>query len=82
MRSRSSKTIHQALATLQCRDGARRVFTDQADIACTKRERGRGQRCRGNNDRRAFSCTLLLVSSAVPHGMCGTPRNNLKERIF
>ena len=26
------------LAPLQCRDGARRVFTDQADIARTKRE--------------------------------------------
>ena len=26
------------LASLQCRDGARRVFTDQADIASTKRE--------------------------------------------
>ena len=28
----------QTLASLQCRDGARRVFTDQADNACTKRE--------------------------------------------
>ena len=26
------------LASLLCRDGARRVFTNQADIACTKRE--------------------------------------------
>ena len=26
------------LASLHCRDGARRVFTTQADIACTKRE--------------------------------------------
>ena len=26
------------LASMQCRDGARRVFTDQAGIACTKRE--------------------------------------------
>ena len=28
----------QTLASLQCRDGARRVFIDQAEIACTKRE--------------------------------------------
>ena len=28
----------QTLASLQCRDGACRVFADQADIACTKRE--------------------------------------------
>ena len=26
------------LVSLQCRAGALRVFTDQADIACTKRE--------------------------------------------
>ena len=26
------------LASLQCRDRARGVLTDQADIACTKRE--------------------------------------------
>ena len=26
------------LASLQCRDGACRVLTDEADIACTKRE--------------------------------------------
>ena len=26
------------LASLHCQDGERRVFTDQADIACTKRE--------------------------------------------
>ena len=26
------------LASLQCPDGARRVFTYQADVACTKRE--------------------------------------------
>ena len=26
------------LAPLQCRDGARRVFTDQAGVACAKRE--------------------------------------------
>ena len=29
---------------LQCRDDACRVFTDQADIACTKRETPRGVR--------------------------------------
>ena len=28
----------ETLASLQCRDGARRVFSDQADTACTKRE--------------------------------------------
>ena len=28
------------LASLQCRDGAQWVFTDQAGIACTKREGG------------------------------------------
>ena len=27
-----------ALAFLQSRGGARRIFTDQAEIACTKRE--------------------------------------------
>ena len=27
----------QTLASLLCRDGARRVFTNQADIGCTKR---------------------------------------------
>ena len=32
MHGRSRMTIH--LASLQCRDGARRVSTDQADIAC------------------------------------------------
>ena len=32
------------LASLQCRDGARRVFTGQADIACTKREAPLGAR--------------------------------------
>ena len=34
MQNRSRMT----LASRRCRDGARRVFTDQADIACTKRE--------------------------------------------
>ena len=33
---RSRMTIDPCI--LQCRDGARRVFTDQADIACNKRE--------------------------------------------
>ena len=28
----------ETLASLRCRVGARRVFTDQADIACTKRK--------------------------------------------
>ena len=28
------------LASLQCRNGAQWVFTDQAGIACTKREGG------------------------------------------
>ena len=28
----------QTLASLKCRDGAYQVFTDKADIACTKRE--------------------------------------------
>ena len=32
------------LASLQCRDEARRDFTDQADIAGTKREASRGVR--------------------------------------
>ena len=33
----------KTLASLQCRDNAGRVFTDQADIACNKREApGRG----------------------------------------
>ena len=32
----------QTLPSLLCRDGARRVFTDQANIACTKREAPRG----------------------------------------
>ena len=36
MHGRSRMTT-EALASLQCRDGARRVFTDQADIANTKR---------------------------------------------
>ena len=30
-------TIKPSLASPQCRDGARRVFTDTADIACIKR---------------------------------------------
>ena len=29
---------HKTLASLQCRDGTSRVFTDQADIVCTKAE--------------------------------------------
>ena len=29
------------LATLQCRDGARRAFTDRADISRAKREKRR-----------------------------------------
>ncbi|CAM9371637.1 unnamed protein product, partial [Laminaria digitata] len=37
----SLKTI-ETLPSLQCRDGARRVFTDQADTACTKRRDSRG----------------------------------------
>ena len=36
MHGRSRMTI-KTLASLQCRDGARRVFTDQVDIASTKR---------------------------------------------
>ena len=33
-----------SLAFLQCRDGACRVFSDQADMACTKRKAPRGVR--------------------------------------
>ena len=36
MHGRSRMNID--LASLQCRDGARRVFTDEADIACTESE--------------------------------------------
>ena len=35
MHRRSRMTVEN-LARLQCWDGARRVFTDQADIACPK----------------------------------------------
>ena len=33
-----SRVRPETLASLVCRDGARWVFTDQADTACTKRE--------------------------------------------
>ena len=36
--------IDPRIPIIQYRDGARRVFTDQADIACTKREIPRGVR--------------------------------------
>ena len=39
--------IPLTLASLQCQDGARRVLTDQADIACTKREGGGGEETAG-----------------------------------
>ena len=38
MRGRNRMTINPRIPTVQCRDGARRVFTNQADIACPKRE--------------------------------------------
>ena len=38
MPRRSTSDFH-----LQCRDGARRVFTDQATIACTKRREMPGE---------------------------------------
>ena len=31
------------VASLPCRDGARRVFTDQAEIACTQKGRSKGR---------------------------------------
>ena len=42
MNSRSLETIDPRTPMIECRDGARQVFTDQADIACTKRDRGDG----------------------------------------
>ena len=41
MHGRSHMSI-DPLASLQYWDGARRVFTEQADVACTKREAPRG----------------------------------------
>ena len=38
MHNRSFKTIDPRIPGLQCRDEARRVFTDQADMARTKHE--------------------------------------------
>ena len=38
MHGRGYDHSYYTVASLPCRDGARRVFTDQADIACTKRE--------------------------------------------
>ena len=65
LRSTASATLHgggysllscivvvvrlETLASLQCRDGLRRVPTDQADIACTKREASTGVRRVGGN---------------------------------
>ena len=34
------RSYDQTLASLKCRDGARRVFTHQAEIASTKRASG------------------------------------------
>ena len=42
MHSRSLKTIDPSHSYTTSGDRARRVFTDQADVACTKRERGPG----------------------------------------
>ena len=44
----------------QCRDGVRRVSTDQADIACTKREAPWGVR----RVALRVSCILLILRTA------------------
>ena len=49
------------LAHLQCRDGPRWIFTDQADIACTKREAPGGVR----RVARRMSCILLRTTGGA-----------------
>ena len=58
MHGRSYTTIK--LRIPKCRDGARRVFTDRADIACTKRKAGVDLKhscvvCWGQKKRRDFA---------------------------
>ena len=69
MHSRSRMTIAVlTLAPLQCRDGARRVFTDGADSACNMREMSRNiVRCSASRMKGELHPTKSHLRGGLPH---------------